>query len=114
MRRKIKSYGEDEDEMTVTSEQGDNQPLEAFINHDLLNDFIDCYKPGSRYNFTHCFTRPQLRNMFGATIDMNTVDPLYAYIQELANQGFHESISPSGDPCIYVIELDIEMAETVD
>lgn len=109
MRRK-KQQEVDEDGLTsLRGDSADAQPMEAFINHDLINDFVDTYYPGNAYNFTHIFSRPQLRTMFNATIDMLTVDPLPVYIRELSNQGYKEHIF-NHEPCIFVIERKMEEA----
>lgn len=113
MKRK-KAMEVDEDGIVTPKTENNNEPLEAFVNHDLLEDFFDVYEPGTKYNFTHILSRQQLRQMFGATIDFNTVDPLPAYIEELSIRGYKEKISPSGEPCIYVVEKELLCAEVVE
>ncbi len=103
-----------DDDGDITTIEANGEPVEAFVNYDLINDFADTYSPGSKYKFTHIFTRPQLRSMFAATIDFNTLDPLSSYIEELSRIGFKEQMSPVGEPCIYVVENDIEFAEVID
>lgn len=108
-----KSFVDDDGEDISVSEQR-TEVVEAFLNDDLITDFVQTYSPGNRYNWTHIFTRAQLRNMFGATLDMNTLDPLNGYILALRPHGFTEQVSPSGEPCLYVVEKEIPFAEEVD
>ena len=104
----------DSDGDITTKESGGAELAEAFLNDDLISDFIETYNPGTRYNWTHIFTRAQLRNMFGAHIDMNTLDPLNEYILALRPFGFREQVSPTGDPCLYVVEKEVPYVEEAD
>lgn len=104
----------DDDGMIDRQQGGEAQPIEAFVNDDLINAFIDEYAPGTVYNFTHALSRAELRVYFGAYIDFNTLDPLPAYINVLSKQGYKEKIGIDHQPCIYVIQREIEDAEVID
>ena len=86
----------------------------AFVNQDLINDFVESYKPGGKNNFDCCFTRPMLRDIFGIYAEINSVDALPSYITALSCKGFKEVLGFCGEPCIFVKEIAIPDAVCVD
>jgi len=103
MKKKREAEIDEDGNISQEQEQG---MAEAFVNDDLINDFLNTYSVGNKYHFTHALSRAELRSMFGANIDFNTLDPLPEYLKELSRHGFREVIGLNHEPCIYVIEED--------